>query len=64
MSAFVEHDHIWLQPWCERCRDRDDARCWSSVGIDPCEYCGQMPVRFDFSPNQPAPEPRVEEDEE
>jgi hypothetical protein len=59
-----EHDHIWLQPWCQRCRDRGDARCWASSKFEPCEDCGRMAVRFDLSPDQPAPERSVEEDEE
>jgi hypothetical protein len=49
-NDLVEHDHIWLQPWCAHCRDRGDARCWSMTEFEPCEDCGRMPVRFDLAP--------------
>jgi hypothetical protein len=65
-AEMTEHQTIWLQPWCAKCRTEPygDGREWcEDEAWGQCD-CGAMPVKYALAPDQPEkPEPEAEEDE-
>ena len=52
----MEHQTIWLAPWCAECERKecgDVGRTWCQDGVyDPCEDCGAQPVKYVLAPKR------------
>ena len=43
----VEHDVIWLQPWCDKCAASGEDRLWCQDNVwDACDLCERRSVRY------------------
>lgn len=45
----IDHKEIWLSPWCIECNKgcpEERTWCQDSVVYDPCEECGNKPIRY------------------
>lgn len=43
----MEHEVIWLQPWCDKCAASGEDRLWCQDNVwDQCDLCERNPVKY------------------
>jgi hypothetical protein len=51
---WMEHDVIWLQPWCDKCEREDtvgSGRLWCQDDVwDECNLCERKSVKYVIAP--------------
>lgn len=65
MSEPKTYPFIWIEPHCNECSlgRADEGPTWCRDNVyEPCEECGQQPIKYTLAPDQLRPEPRTEDE--